>query len=125
MDRAHVLEWLAGYERAWREPGSALLAELFTEDVTYVPSPWREPLVGLEALAAFWDEARDEDEAFDAAYETVAVEGDTAVVRVAVGYRHPHDDRWRSLWVMRFAPDGRCAAFEEWPFAPKQRDGHE
>ena len=33
--------------------------------------------------------------------------------------------RWRDLWVIRFDGEGRCVAFEEWPFAPGQRDGHE
>ena len=32
---------------------------------------------------------------------------------------------WRDLWVIRFDDDGRCVAFEGWPFAPRQRDGHE
>jgi hypothetical protein len=25
---------------------------------------------------------------------------------------------------LRFAPGGRCASFEEWPFAPDGDDGH-
>jgi hypothetical protein len=53
----------------------------------------------------------------------VAVDGDTAVVRVAVDYRGKKHTRWRDLWVIRFAPDGRCRTFEEWPFAPDQDDG--
>ena len=53
----------------------------------------------------------------------VAVDGNTAVVRVEVAYEG--DAQWRDLWVLRFAPDGRSAAFEEWPFSPTQRDGHE
>lgn len=55
----------------------------------------------------------------------VAVDGDTAVVRVFVDYRGASSSRWRDLWVLRFTADGRRAAFEEWPFAPGQRDGHE
>jgi hypothetical protein len=55
--------------------------------------------------------------------EVVAVEGEVAVVRAEVAYAAT-GDRWRDLWILRFAPDGRCAAFEEWPFAPDQPDGH-
>jgi hypothetical protein len=33
--------------------------------------------------------------------------------------------RWLDLWVLRFDDAGRCTAFEEWPFAPGQADGHE
>ena len=55
----------------------------------------------------------------------VAVDGDTAVVRVSVEYGAPASGRWRDLWVLRFAGDGRCTSFEEWPFAPpKQPAGH-
>jgi hypothetical protein len=44
-------------------------------------------------------------------------------VRVEVDYA-ASGDRWRDLWVVEFADDGRCRVFEEWPFAPEQRDGH-
>ena len=56
--------------------------------------------------------------------EVLAVDGDTAVVRVAVDYGDPVTSRWLDLWVVRFDGDGRCQAFEEWPFAPGQPDGH-
>jgi hypothetical protein len=50
----------------------------------------------------------------------VAVEGATAVVRVEVKYGDPAHRQYRDLWIMRFADDGRCSAFEEWPFWPNQ-----
>lgn len=52
--------------------------------------------------------------------EVVAVDGDrdTALVRVEVHYGEPKPAEWRDLWVIEFAGDGRCRAFEEWPFAP-------
>src|SRR5687768_11615796 len=85
VDRADVERWVAGYERAWRSPGTDALAEVFTPDVTYLVSPWAEPLVGLDRLGPWWEGARDgPDEAFTMRSEVVAVEGDTAVVRVAV-----------------------------------------
>ena len=43
--------------------------------------------------------------------------------QVFVEYADPPQP-WRDLWVLEFAEDGRCSAFEEWPFAPKQDDGH-
>jgi len=46
----------------------------------------------------------------------VAVDGDTAVVRVAVDYGDPVTSRWLDLWVLRFDEAGRCRAFEEWPW---------
>lgn len=126
MDRASVSRWVEAYEDAWRTAGTDPLADIFTADVTYVPSPWRPPVRGLEALRRFWDGGRDgPDEVFTFTHEVVAVDGATAVVRVSVEYLGPGDtSHWNDLWVLRFADDGRCAVFEEWPFAPDQPDGH-
>ena len=124
MDRDAVAAWVAGYERLWRTAGTDHLPELFASDATYLVSPWAEPVVGLAAIARLWDDERDApDEAFTMRSSVVAVDGDTAVVRVEVDYGGPVVSRWRDLWVLRFDGDGRCAAFEEWPFAPDQPDG--
>ncbi len=125
MDRAAVETWVAGYERLWRRPGTDLLGELFTPDASYRPSPWAPALQGLERLAAFWEAERSgPDERFTMSSDVVAVDGTTAVVRVLVEYADARTARWRDLWVLDFAADGRCSSFEEWPFAPAQRDGH-
>ena len=39
-DRSTVSRWLAGYEAAWRAPGTEGLAGLFTSDATYLQSPY-------------------------------------------------------------------------------------
>lgn len=117
-------QWVADYERAWRSPGTDRLVELFTPDASYLVSPWADLIVGLHRLAPWWEAGRDgPDEPFAMGSEVVAVEGDTAVVRVSIDYHQDPPSRWRDLWVTRFAADGRCAAFEEWPFAPGQPDG--
>jgi hypothetical protein len=124
MDRRWVEWWVAGYEKAWRSPGTAMLGELFTPEVVYLPSPWAEPVTGLEALAEFWESERHcADERFAMRHTVVAVELDTAVVRLEVVYEAPPRN-WRDLWVLTFAAGGRCARFEEWPFSPQQPDGH-
>jgi hypothetical protein len=48
----------------------------------------------------------------------VAIDGDTGVARLLIRYGDPVTHEWSDLWVVRFAADGRCVAFEEWPFAP-------
>jgi hypothetical protein len=124
VDRAGVERWVAAYEELWRTPGTDRLAELFTADVSYSASPWATAVFGLDALAEFWEAERvSAAEGFDLRSAVVAVDDDTAVVRVEVDYA-ASGDRWRDLWVLELAADGRCRAFEEWPFAPDQRDGH-
>ena len=123
VDRRRALEWITAYEGAWRTSGVEALAEVFTPDVIYLPSPWAEPLHGLDALGRFWESAREgADEAFRMTSELVAFDDPTAVIRVHVDYGD--GERWRDLWIVTFESDGRCRAFEEWPFAPDQPDGH-
>ena len=93
--------------------------------LSFGDTAWQEPVEGLRAIADLWESERDgAHEPFAMTAQVVAVDGDTAVVRVHVDYHDPDAGRWRDLWVLRFADDGRCAAFEEWPFAPDQADGH-
>ena len=121
MDREQVAAWVTAYECAWRAPGTAALAGLFTREAVYRQGPYVEPVTGLPAIAGMWEAERDgPGEVFRMTSEVVAVEGATAVVRVEVFYGDPVHQEYRDLWILRFAEDGRCVSFEEWPFWPEQ-----
>jgi hypothetical protein len=121
VTREDVARWIESYERAWRSPGTDALGDLFEPEATYSPGPYDEPVTGLDAIAEFWDEERTgPDERFELTSELVALDGNIAVARVEVHYREPLEREYRDLWVIRFGGDGRCAAFEEWPFWPGQ-----
>lgn len=110
------------YEQAWRSVGTATLRGLFTEDASYRMSPYEEPVVGLPRIGELWERERQgPDEEFEMHYEIIAVEADTAVIRVGVQYGPPDRHQYRDLWIVRFAADGRCREFEEWPFWPGQK----
>ena len=82
--------------------------------MSYLPSPWRRPIVGLSWLGPWWEAERDgPDEPFTMRSEIVTVDGDTAVVRVEVDYLGDNPSRWLDLWILRCDADGRCAGFEE------------
>lgn len=118
-DRMSFEAWIERYERAWRTAGTDSLGELFTEDASYRMSPYEKPAVGLEAIGALWERERaDPDERFEIVHEVVAVDGDTAVAQIEVDYAGGAE--YRDLWIVRFAADGRCREFEEWPFWPGQ-----
>jgi hypothetical protein len=61
---------------------------------------------------------REAGEVFTLATDILAVDGPTAVVRAEVRYGDPPRQEYRDLWVIRFAGDGRCTWFEEWPYWP-------
>ncbi len=113
--------WVQQYERAWRTAGTDTLRALFTDDATYSMAPYAEPYRGIGAIAAMWEDERDgPDELFTMTSEIVACDGDTGVVRVEVRYGDPVHEQYRDIWIARFAPDGRCRHFEEWPFWPEK-----
>ena len=118
-DRAAVSLWLAGYEAAWRAPGTERLARLFASDATYLQSPYEQPVAGLDAIQRMWEDEREgPDEVFTLATDILAVDGPTAVVRAEVSYGDPPGQEYRDLWVIKVNDDGRCAWFEEWPYWP-------
>jgi ketosteroid isomerase-like protein len=118
-DRPTVSRWLAAYEAAWRTAGTDGLARLFTEDATYLKSPYEQPITGLATIKVMWENERDgPDEIFTLATDILAVDGPTAVVRAYVGYGQPLRQEYRDLWVIRLTGEGRCRWFEEWPYWP-------
>jgi SnoaL-like domain len=123
VKRQQVEDWIASYERAWRTAGREPLSDLFAQEATYRMSPYEEPFVGLPAIGEMWDaERKGPDEVFSMTSEIVALDGETAVVRLEVKYGDPVDREYRDLWIVRFGEDGRAVAFEEWPFWPER--GH-
>lgn len=114
MDRAGVRDWVAAYERAWREDDTGSLDALFTDDVRYLRSPYEPPLEGLAAVRGFWSDPTP----FTLDARVVAVEGADAVVRAEVRYGGDEPQEYRDLWVLRFAADGRVEQFEEWAYWP-------
>jgi hypothetical protein len=118
--REQVADWIAAYELAWRAPGTAALARIFTPGATYRQGPYEEPVVGLPAISRMWEAEREGPaEIFRLTGDVIAVDAPTAVARLEVRYGDPVRQEYRDLWIMRFAGDGRCASFEEWPFSPR------
>jgi len=116
VNRDDVMRWVREYERAWRADDAGAVRELFTDDAAYRASPYEQPEVGHDAIEAFWLDGAGKEFSMDA--NVVAVERDVAVVRVDVVYRTPREQEYRDLWILRFAPDGRVADFEEWAYWP-------
>jgi ketosteroid isomerase-like protein len=121
VDRQDLARWIARYEHAWRTPGTALLDDLFADDATYLAAPFDPLLRGRAEIEPFWDAERvSADEEFALTWEPVAVEGSVGVARVEVRYGEPVSRVYRDLWIVTLGDDGRCTAFEEWPFFPGQ-----
>jgi hypothetical protein len=121
MTRDELTRWIDAYEAAWRSGEG--VDRLFTPDARYRSSPYIEPYTGIDAIQEFWRQETDEGEAFTVDHEIVAVEDDTGVVRLEVEYTAPRHRQYRDLWIVTLDRDGRCTAFEEWPFWPPGSEG--
>jgi ketosteroid isomerase-like protein len=124
MEYSLIDNWMELYEKAWRSGDVAELENIFTDNATYQTSPFADPVAGLENIQHFWHNATDKEERFNLSYGVVAKEGDIAVIKVEVAYTAPHQTRWKNLWIIQLDDEGRCFAFEEWPFQPGQEDGN-
>ena len=118
MDRPALQRWLDNYVAAWRANARESIEALFTDDVVYRFAPFGEKNVarGREAVVAAWLENPDAPDSWDARYEPFAVDGDTAVATGWSRYVATGDQperTYRNVYLMRFAPDGRCSEFTE------------
>ena len=113
MDEATVRQWVAEYERAWREIDSAAVTTLFAEQAHYLDSPYETPRIGHDAIAGEWNDPRP----FTMDVESVLVSGYRAVVRVRVNYAEPEQE-YLDLWELDFDGTGRVERFVEWAYWP-------
>ncbi|CAA9537812.1 MAG: hypothetical protein AVDCRST_MAG49-491 [uncultured Thermomicrobiales bacterium] len=118
IDRAAVQGWLDAYVRAWETYDPALIGALFTEDAAYYADPFDRGTRGRDAIVARWLAHRDAPGTYRAAYAPVAVDGETAVATGFSRYFGADGTTPRATYgnafVLRFAPDGRCAEYREW-----------
>ena len=119
MTRDDVQSWLDRYVEAWRANERGPIEALFTDDAVYSYRPWDSDemtLTGRDAIVTGWLEEPDEPASWEAHYEPYAVEGDRAVAvgwsRYAATAEHP-ERTFHNAYLLRFAPDGRCASFHE------------
>jgi ketosteroid isomerase-like protein len=114
VDVAGVNGWLARYVAAWESRDRAEIAALFTEDARYGYHPYKEPVVGREAVVDAWLEDEDEPGSFEAAYECYAVDGDRAVATGTSTYVGDEPRVYDNVFLLRFAADGRCSEFTDY-----------
>lgn len=119
MTHDDVQSWLDRYVEAWRSNDPADIGALFTDDAVYRYRPYggdAHATTGRDAIVEAWLEEGDAPDSWEARYEPFAVEADRAV---ATGYSHylasadEAERTYHNVFLLRFAPDGRCAEFTE------------
>jgi len=110
-----VQDWMDGYRLAWETNDRDDIRALFAPDAIYRGRPGTPAWTGHDAIVAGWLEHADEPGSTTFAWETLARDGDLAVVRCVTTYPDgPKQGTYDNLWVIEFAPDGRAAEFTDW-----------
>lgn len=127
INKESVTQWLAKYVEAWKSYDQQAIGDLFSEDAECKYHPWDEPVRGREAIVASWFESQDAPGTYEANYEPVAIEGDTAVSTGRSVYFKEGgseiDREYHNCFVMRFDGNGRCTSFVEWYMEKPQTQG--
>lgn len=117
MNQTTLRIWVEGYRRAWERNDAQEIGALFTDDAVYADKPFGEPQRGRQAIVEDWLARRDEPGETTFRRETVAIDGDVAVVRGWTTYADPPAE-YSNIWVLHLTADGRCASFAEWWMQP-------
>ena len=118
VDRASVQGWLDRYVDAWKSYDPEAIGDLFAKDARYFPGPFDEPYEGREAIVAAWLENPDKPGTYDARYEPMVIEGDTAVTCGRTTYFEENSTGissvWSNVFILKFDRYGRCLEYREW-----------
>ncbi|MFQ5523285.1 MAG: nuclear transport factor 2 family protein [Acidimicrobiia bacterium] len=106
-------QWMDGYVLAWSSNDPEHIAALFTPEAVYDPQTADGEWHGSEEIVRRWQEIGDEEDNWEFEWLPLVETDDLAIV---VGRTQYHDPpmRYRNLFVIYFAEDGRCRDFTEW-----------
>jgi uncharacterized protein (TIGR02246 family) len=112
--------WMADYRTAWESNDPEEIGALFTDDAVYYTAPFAEPWRGREAIVEHW--LADRDEPGETTFEWRPLVDDAGIAVITGRTSYVNGDDFVNLWVIHFAPDGRCSEFTEWYMRPKGRN---
>ena len=119
MDTTDIDRWLERYRAAWLSDDPAQIATLFADDVRYYTAPYRDPMVGTDAVTTWWVEQGESRLPWTFEPQAIAREGDLCVVRAVTRYPEGTDGEpgamaFHNLWLVTLAADGRAREFVEY-----------
>lgn len=117
LTHEHFRRWLTVYGKASEENDPQASTDLFAQDARYYESPFDEPMIGREAIFAYWHKGAQTLMDKISCHEILAVRDNIGIARwqsrftvIESGKRLALD----CLFVVEFDDDGLCQIFREW-----------
>lgn len=127
IDYATAADRLETFGRAWETFDGDLIVSLFTDDAEYHESPFEAPMIGHNAIRAYWLDGARTTGQVEFTVERHWVSGDTILCAWHASFVEKADDarvRLAGFMTWELAPDGRIAKLREWTVtAPSGRSG--
>lgn len=117
LSRKKFEEWLRRYGDAWEQRDPQAAAALFAEDARYYWTPFQQPKIGPEGIAAAWHEATSGQRNVHFSFEVVGVAGATGIARWHTALERLTTTREVELdgvLLCEFVGQMRCRVFREW-----------
>jgi SnoaL-like domain len=117
MNREDLHQWLEAYGRAWESLDAGAAAELFSEDATYLETPFIEPARGRGAILEYWKNVARSQENVRFDFEILSFDEARAFahwrstfVRLPMGHHLELD----GIFLLTFDTLNRCTSLREW-----------
>jgi ketosteroid isomerase-like protein len=117
LDESTFAAWLDGYKEAWEGRDPAAAAALFTADASYRETPFEPPIVGTEAIAAYWAKAVSGQRDVAFTWEILGCKGDQGLCHWHCAFTGlPGGEAIDLDGILRctFADPHRVSRFDEW-----------
>ncbi len=117
IDNNSFQEWMEAYGKASEENDPQTSADLFTQDARYYETPFKEPIVGKDAIYQYWDSGARNLKDKESSFEILAVKGNQGIARWKAKFVNIHSGNRVALdciFLVEFDEDLKCRLFREW-----------
>lgn len=117
FDESAANDWLMRYGNAWERADPAAAAVLFSPDCRYFETPFSEPAVGRDGVAAYWSAVPEGQAEVRFAHHLLAIQDRTVLAHWSAAFRRRATGvkvELDGMFALTFDDAGLCRELREW-----------
>jgi len=118
LSHGDAQDLLAAFKKGWETRAPDLIVALFGSDIDYRSDPFAEPLTGLNAVRALWNDVAETQAHVEFDAERIWVSGAAVLASWHAAYTRRNTAervRVRGFMTLELGDDGRVHRFRQWP----------